>query len=164
MLQARVPIYVSARSCKPAKPRSTPFANSFFTDGSCHSSPVLINIADHHLHLNQLPNPETAFNIHTSQADHRDRGKRLRLPSCLLIETASNDAPALPVAPCSRRFRCRLATIRSELRNHRSVGGTSTSRHWRPAIYEAGSTLEWIVTPRENSALNDRSGSASFWW
>ena len=33
-----------------------------------------------------------------------------------------------------------------------------------PAIYEAGSTFEWIVTPRENSALNDRSGSASFWW
>ena len=115
LLQARVPIYVSARSCKPAKPRSTPFANSFFTDGSCNSSPVLINIADDHLHLNQLPNPETAFNIHTSQADHRDRGKRLRLPSCLLIETASNDAPALPAAPCSRRFRCRLATIRSEL-------------------------------------------------
>jgi hypothetical protein len=114
LLQARVPIYVSARSCKPAKPRSTPFANSFFTDGSCNSSPVLINIADHHLHLNQLPNPETAFNIHTSQADHRDRGKRLRLPSCLLIETASNDAPALPVAPCSRRFRCRLATINPE--------------------------------------------------
>jgi hypothetical protein len=65
---------MSARSCKPAKPRSTPFANSFFTDGSCNSSPVLINIADDHLHLNQLPNPETAFNIHTSQADHRDRG------------------------------------------------------------------------------------------
>src|SRR5277367_58102 len=110
LLQARVPIHVSARSCKPAKPRSTPFANSFFTDGSCNSSPVLINIADDHLHLHQLPNPETAFNIHTSQADHRDRGKRLRLPSCLLIETASNDAPALPAAPCSRRFRCRLAT------------------------------------------------------
>jgi len=48
-------------------------------------------------------------------------------------------------------------TIRSELRNHRLVGGMSASRHWRPAIYEAGS-------PRENSALNDRSGSASFWW
>src|SRR5277367_6720270 len=88
LLQARVPIHVSARSCKPAKPRSTPFANSYFTDGSCNSSPVLINIADDHLHLNQLPDPETAFNIHTSQADHRDRGKRLRLPSCLLIETA----------------------------------------------------------------------------
>jgi hypothetical protein len=53
---------------------------------------------------------------------------------------------------------------RSELRNLRLVRGMSTSRHWRPAIYEAGSTLEWIVTPRENSALNDRSGLASFWW
>ena len=116
LLQARVPIYVSARSCKPAKPRSTPSANSFFTDRSCNSSPLLINTPHDHLHLNQLPNHETAFNIHTSQADHRDRGKRLRLPSCLLIETASNDAPALPVAPCSRRFRCRLATIRPELR------------------------------------------------
>ena len=113
LLQARVPIYVSARSCKPAKPRSTPSANSFFTDRSCNSSPLLINTPHDHLHLNQLPNHETAFNIHTSQADHRDRGKRLRLPSCLLIETASNDAPALPVAPCSRRFRCRLATNRT---------------------------------------------------
>jgi hypothetical protein len=74
LLQARVPIYVSARSCKPAKPRSMPSANSFFTDGSSNSSPVLINIARDHLHLNQLPNHETAFNIHTSQADHRDRG------------------------------------------------------------------------------------------
>jgi hypothetical protein len=51
-----------------------PSANSFFTDGSPNSSPVLINIARDHLHLNQLPNHETAFNIHTSQADHRDRG------------------------------------------------------------------------------------------
>jgi hypothetical protein len=50
-----------------------------------------------HLHRNQLPNHETAFNFHTSQADHRDRGKRLRLPSCLLIETASNDAPLIPL-------------------------------------------------------------------
>lgn len=115
LLQARVPIYVSARSCKPAKPRSTPSANSFFTDRSCNSSPLLINTPHDHLHLNQLPNHEIAFNIHTSQADHRDRGKRLRLPSCLLIETASNDAPAHPVAPCSRRFRCRLATTRPEL-------------------------------------------------
>ena len=114
LLQARVPIYVSARSCKPAKPRPTPSANSFFTDRSCNSSPLLINTPHDHLHLNQLPNHETAFNIHTSQADHRDRGKRLRLPSCLLIETASNDAPAHPVAPCSRWFRCRLATFRPE--------------------------------------------------
>lgn len=115
LLQACVPICMSGPSCKAAKPRSTPSANSFFTDGSCNSSPVLINIADDHLPRNQLPNHEIAFNIHTSQADHRDRGKRLRLPSCLLIETASNDAPAHPVAPCSRRFRCRLATIRPEL-------------------------------------------------
>jgi hypothetical protein len=51
-----------------------PSAYSFFTDDSCNSSLVLINIAHHHLHLNQLPNHETAFNIHTSLADHRDRG------------------------------------------------------------------------------------------
>ena len=122
LLQARVPIYVSARSCKPAKPRSTPSANSFFTDRSCNSSPLLINTPHDHLHLNQLPNHETAFNIHTSQADHRDSGKRLRLPSCLLIETASNDAPAHPVAPCSRRFRCRLATMHPQLRGKRGRG------------------------------------------
>src|SRR3984957_8049472 len=122
LLQARVPICLSARSCKAARPRSMPSANSFFTDGSCNSSPVLINIADDHFHLHQLPNPETAFNIHTSQADHRDRGKRLRLSSCLLIETASNDPPALPVAPCSRRFRCRLATTYPQLRGQRGTG------------------------------------------
>ena len=131
LLQARVPIYVSARSCKPAKPRPTPSANSFFTDRSCNSSPLLINTPHDHLHLNQLPNPETAFNIHTSQADHRDRGKRLRLPSCLLIETASNDAPAHPVAPCSRRFRCRLATIRPPLREQTIPGSVSALDCWR---------------------------------
>lgn len=133
LLQACVPICMSGPSCKAAKPRSTPSANSFFTDGSCNSSPVLINIADDHLPRNQLPNHEIAFNIHTSQADHRDRGKRLRLPSCLLIETASNDAPAHPVAPCSRRFRCRLATIRPE-----------------PAIL---APLLWMTTKSRNSRL-----------
>src|ERR1700677_4311370 len=42
----------------------------------------------------------------------RDRGKRLRLPSCLLIETDSTDALSHPAVSCSSRFRCRLATTR----------------------------------------------------
>src|ERR1700679_2947872 len=46
----------------------------------------------------------------------RDRGKRLRLPSCLLIETDSTDALSHPAVSCSSRFRCRLATIHPECR------------------------------------------------
>ena len=159
LLQACVPICMSGPSCKAARPRSTPSANSFFTDGSCNSSPVLINIADDHLPRNQLPNHEIAFNIHTSQADHRDRGKRLRLPSCLLIETASNDAPAHPVAPCSRRFRCRLATIQLErtipLRVHRAFGCGARFRRARRSQRHPLSTIWGHYTKRQKSYASE---------
>ena len=35
-------------------------------------------------------NHDTLFNIHNSSPDHRDRGKRLRLPSYPQIENASD--------------------------------------------------------------------------
>ena len=50
------------------------------------------------IHAPQNPHtgPQTSFNIHTSQVDHRVRLERLRLPSSLLIETASNHLRAFP--------------------------------------------------------------------
>jgi hypothetical protein len=66
------------------------------------------------IHAPQNPHngPEALFNIHRSPADHRVRLERLRLPSSLLIETASNHLRAFPQAYCPRRFRSRLATFR----------------------------------------------------
>jgi hypothetical protein len=49
-----------------------------------------------------------------------NESERLRLPSCLLIETASDDARAHSVRSCSRRFRCRLAVKRPERTKTRS--------------------------------------------
>jgi hypothetical protein len=88
LLQARVPICLSGRSCKAATPRSTPSRNSFIADGSCNCSPVLITIADDCLPRNQIPNHEIAFNIHNPQPGS-PRPRRLRLPSRLQIESAS---------------------------------------------------------------------------
>jgi hypothetical protein len=39
---------------------------------------------------NHSPKHQMPFNIHIPNWDHRDRGKRLRLPSNLLIENASD--------------------------------------------------------------------------
>ena len=53
----------------------------------------------------------------------RDRGKRLWLLSCLLIETDSTDDHAQPAVPCSSRFRSRLTTIRPErIQKHEQRG------------------------------------------
>jgi hypothetical protein len=49
--------------------------------------PIFITIDDDDGPQNHLPNHEIAFNIHNPSLDHRDRGKRLRLPSYLQIET-----------------------------------------------------------------------------
>ena len=49
-----------------------------------------------HAPQNPYTGPQTSFNIHRSQADHRVRLERLRLPSSLLIETASNHRRAFP--------------------------------------------------------------------
>src|ERR1700694_580730 len=44
-----------------------------------------------------------------------DRGKRLRLPSCVLIETDSKGDRAHPDRRYSSRFRCRLASTHPDL-------------------------------------------------
>jgi hypothetical protein len=62
------------------------------------------------------PAQQTAFNIHKSKPDHRVRGKRLRLPSHPLIETAPHVQTAKPWPSCAGRFRCRLTvTARNSL-------------------------------------------------
>jgi hypothetical protein len=58
-------------------------------DGVCNCSTVSITVGDDDRPQNHLPNHETAFNIHNPSLDHRDRGKRLRLPSHLQIESVS---------------------------------------------------------------------------
>jgi hypothetical protein len=55
--------------------------------------------------------------IYKDPGKDRDRGKRLRLPSCLLIETDSTGDLAQPAVPCSSQFRYRLATIPPELQD-----------------------------------------------
>ncbi len=44
----------------------------------------------------------------TGRVTNRIRGKRLRHPSCLLIENASDQHLAFPLASWPRRFRCKL--------------------------------------------------------
>ena len=51
--------------------------------------PTSIVIADQGF-LTHLPGPRTVFKIHNPRPDHRARGKRLRLPSYLQIESASH--------------------------------------------------------------------------
>jgi hypothetical protein len=48
----------------------------------------------------------------TGSVTNRIRGKRLRHPSCLLIENASDQHLAFPLASWPRRCRCKLATNR----------------------------------------------------
>jgi hypothetical protein len=52
--------------------------------------PISITIGDDDGSQNHLSNQEIAFNSHNPILDHRDRGKRLRLPSYPQIENASH--------------------------------------------------------------------------
>jgi hypothetical protein len=84
------------------------------THGVPNYSLLTITIGDDTRPKRHLINHETAFNIHNPNLDHRDRGRRLRLPSYLQIENASDQVQRLTPNLSPRRFRSWLTVIHQE--------------------------------------------------
>ncbi len=104
LLHARLRRSVSTGFGEAAKPPSTPSPDGLTADRLCNCSTLSIFIGEERSPQKPSPNHQIAFNLHNSYLDHRDRGKRLRLPSYHLIENASQTNLTYPDAVVREAF------------------------------------------------------------
>jgi hypothetical protein len=87
-----------------SSPPPTASPNDPITERAAISSPPTIISGEKAALKNHSPKYQMRFNIHIPNQDHRDRGKRLRLPSNLLIENASDQVQRLTPKLVSEAF------------------------------------------------------------